>query len=57
MTDLKNENVNPFENREDDYENYIREYYADNPDIVSLLARWDAVLETSDTESDKTEAT
>ena len=48
MADLRNESVNPFENREDDYENYIREYYADNPDIGSLLARWDAVLETSE---------
>lgn len=48
MADIRNENVNPFENRKDDYESYIREYHADNPDIGSLLARWDAVLETSE---------
>jgi len=47
MADMRNENGNPFENREDSYENYVREFYADNPDIGSLLARWDAVLETS----------
>ena len=40
MTDMRNENANPFENREDDYESYVREYYADNPDIGCLLWRW-----------------
>jgi len=48
MADMRNADVNPLENREDDYKSYIREYYADNPDIGSLLARWDAVLETSE---------
>ena len=48
MTDMRNENVNPFANREDDYENYVREYSEDNPEIGSLLARWGSVLETSE---------